>query len=172
MSMEKLREILTNPRGKLMPMNLTNMTKEEFLKDLESTFKICHSISVKKNADYSVNTDPFSNFRMSTQVGVDPARAILVRISDKISRISNLLDKEASVKDESIGDSIMDSINYLAILKAFLKDNYDKQETWSGIDKEKQIGICKKWIGEDWRFIKSGLKKTASWENTGSCCTN
>ena len=62
---------------------------------------------------------------MSVQVGVTPERGLLVRISDKISRISNLLDKEAAVKDESISDSIDDAINYLAILKAKIYDNLE-----------------------------------------------
>ena len=55
-------------------------------------------IVVLKNKDYAENDSPFKNFRMSEQVGVDPARAILVRISDKLSRISNLLDREGGSK--------------------------------------------------------------------------
>jgi hypothetical protein len=97
------------------------MNKEEFFKDLENTFGVCIRISEKKNADYAGDADPFKNFRMSEQVGVDPARAILVRISDKLSRISNLLDREAKVEDERLEDTICDMINYLAILKAFIK---------------------------------------------------
>jgi hypothetical protein len=98
------------------------MNKEEFFKALEETFATCLAISRKKNADYSGDSDPFKNFRMSEQVGVDPARAILVRISDKLSRISNLLDREAKVEDERLEDTILDAINYLAILKAFIKN--------------------------------------------------
>ena len=78
-------------------------------------------IVVLKNKDYAENDSPFKNFRMSEQVGVDPARAILVRISDKLSRISNLLDREAEVKDERLEDSCIDAINYFAILNAYLK---------------------------------------------------
>lgn len=96
--------------------------KEQFFKDLETTFKICLEIAKKKNADYA-DEDPFKNFRMSMQVGVEPSRAILVRISDKLSRVSNLLDKEASVGDERIEDTLHDIINYCAILKAYLNGN-------------------------------------------------
>lgn len=99
------------------------MTTKEFHKSLETTFGDCLYISKLKNKDYADSADPFKNFRMSTQVGVEPSRAILVRISDKISRISNLLDKPNTVDDEKIEDSINDSINYLAILKAFLNEN-------------------------------------------------
>jgi hypothetical protein len=102
------------------------MTKEQFINHITETFSSCLEIVSRKNADYSGNAeDPFKNFRMSVQVGVTPERGLLVRISDKISRISNLLDKEAAVKDESISDSIDDAINYLAILKAKIYDNLE-----------------------------------------------
>lgn len=98
------------------------MTRKNFRKSLKNTFKECLKISHKKNKDYAINEDPFKNFRASEVVGVPIARAILVRMTDKMSRISNLLDKENSVKDEKIEDSIYDLINYAAILRAWLKN--------------------------------------------------
>ncbi len=92
------------------------MSKQEFLKRAKDTFEKCFSLMEKKNADYGADSDPFKNFRMSVQVKVEPARGILVRTSDKISRISNLLDKEPAVVSESIHDTIQDAINYLVIL--------------------------------------------------------
>jgi len=44
----------------------------------------------------------------------------MVRILDKMARISNLMHKEAKVKDETVLDTIADAINYLAILLAWL----------------------------------------------------
>jgi hypothetical protein len=84
-------------------------------------FLRCIATASKKNRDYAGDADPFSNFRMSAMVGVDPKRAILVRITDKLSRISRLLDHEAAVADESIQDSIDDAVNYLAILGALIE---------------------------------------------------
>jgi hypothetical protein len=105
------------------------MSQQNLIEEVVETFAVCSDIVRKKNSDYSNGGDPFKNFKMSLQVGVDPARAILVRISDKISRISNLLDREAAVKDESIQDTLCDAINYLAILKAYIKDdNSTKQK--------------------------------------------
>lgn len=104
------------------------MTTQKFLDSLWWTFTLCHEIAIAKNKDYAWEWDPFKNFEMSTQVGVSPERAILVRLSDKISRISNLLDKEAAVNDESIKDTIRDSINYLAILSAYLDDKNSRQK--------------------------------------------
>lgn len=95
----------------------------QLLRDLSETFQQCVEIAYKKNADYAGNADPFKNFRGSTHVGVDPKRAILVRMMDKMARISNLIDKEAQVKSESIDDTLMDVINYAAILKSYIKRN-------------------------------------------------
>lgn len=95
--------------------------RDEFIQGIEFTYKECLSIVRKKNADYAVSSDPFLNFRNASVVGVSPERAILVRVMDKISRISNLIDKDADVKDETIEDTIHDAINYLAILKEKIK---------------------------------------------------
>lgn len=97
------------------------MTTQQFIQHLEDTFKECLELAKKKNGDYA-DEDPFKNFKMSLQVGVEPSRAILVRISDKLSRISNLLDKDGQVDDERIEDTLNDIINYSAILKAYLDE--------------------------------------------------
>lgn len=98
------------------------MTTKQFFKELDNTFKECLNIAKKKNSDYANSGDPFKNFKGSEFIGVNPARAILVRLSDKISRIANLLDREEKVKDEKIEDTINDAINYLAILKSYIKE--------------------------------------------------
>ena len=101
------------------------MNTEKFLENIKLTFEEAYNLIVIKNKDYA-DQDPFKNFRMSQQVGVEPARAILVRISDKLSRVSNLLDKEPSVSNERIEDTLNDIINYSAILKAYLNGNKEK----------------------------------------------
>ena len=97
------------------------MNREQLLDDLAQTFKQGIEIVEKKNQDYAIEDDAFYNFRSSSVIGLPPEKAILVRILDKLARISNLIDKEAAVKDESIDDTLIDTINYLAILKAYLK---------------------------------------------------
>lgn len=98
------------------------MNTQQFLASLEATYKYNLEVAKRKNADYAgEGNDPFANFKNSLVVRVPVDRAILVRIMDKISRVSNLLDKEAQVKDEAITDTIGDAINYLAILKAYIE---------------------------------------------------
>ena len=92
--------------------------------DIAYNFKACFETATIKNHDYGgSNNDPFANFRNSTIAGVSVERGILVRLMDKMSRISTLLDKEAKVKDEAVDDTIDDAINYLAILKSYRKQN-------------------------------------------------
>jgi hypothetical protein len=95
--------------------------KAWFLNHIRETFSEGLELIKNKNADYADNEDPFKNFWMSEMVGVSPERAILVRISDKLARVSNLLDKEADVEDETIDDTILDCVNYFAILRALIE---------------------------------------------------
>ena len=95
--------------------------RNPLLKSMGETFERCFLTAIAKNNDYGgSNSDPFANFRNSTIAGVSVEKGILVRLMDKMSRISTLLDKEAKVKDESITDTIEDAINYLAIMKAYI----------------------------------------------------
>jgi hypothetical protein len=98
------------------------MTTVGLLDYIDRFYKDCRGIVSKKNRDYATEQDAFKNFRFSTYVGVPIDRAILVRLTDKLSRISNLLDKEPDVVDERIEDTIKDAVNYLAILSAYLKE--------------------------------------------------
>lgn len=101
--------------------------KNVLLDSLEATFKACLDTARKKNADYAGdNSDPFKNFKNATVVGVSVERGIMVRLMDKMSRVSNLLEKEAQVKDEAVEDTIDDAINYLAILKAYRQNERQK----------------------------------------------
>lgn len=97
------------------------MNRSEFKKSIEQTFKDSLALIDAKNADYAIEADPFSNFRLAALIGQDPGQAILLRTLDKMARISNLLNKPNAVLNEGIEDSINDACNYLAILKAYLQ---------------------------------------------------
>lgn len=108
------------------------MTTQEFLENINKTLAQCEITIMSKNKDYAGDGDPFRNFNSSEFVGVPIPRAILVRMMDKMARISNLLDKEATVKEESIEDTLLDLIGYAAILKAYL---YEQRKTTIGNEK-------------------------------------
>lgn len=103
--------------------NMQNSETNVLIDSLEKTFKACLDTVKKKNADYSgKSVDPFKNFKNSIVVGVSPEKAILVRLMDKMSRISSLIENNPEVKEEAITDTIDDAINYFAILKAYIQN--------------------------------------------------
>lgn len=75
----------------------------------------------KKNADYS-KADPLGNFFVSEALQACTAEVgILVRMTDKLSRLVSILSKgECQVKDESIDDTIIDVVNYAVLLRAVI----------------------------------------------------
>ncbi len=104
------------------------MNRAEFFKGIEDTYKECLEITKKKNQDYACEEDQFKNFRSASLIDLDYKKAILVRILDKLCRISNCIDKEVVVKDEQVEDTIKDAINYLAILREAIKDDEEKRK--------------------------------------------
>lgn len=98
------------------------MDGKTFIARLKELHLECVSISERKNADYATNADPFLNFRASELFGISSNEAIIVRMTDKLMRAANLLRKEASVKDESIADTLKDLSNYALILAIKLEN--------------------------------------------------
>lgn len=104
------------------------MTTQEFEKSITKSFQDGLLLIRRKNADYASSTNPFKNFESAGVVGLGVGKAILVRVLDKLARVSNLLENEAVVADEKIEDTILDAINYLAILKAY-RESYSRVVT-------------------------------------------
>lgn len=94
------------------------------IKGFKETLDHMYLIHKQKNDDYAGNTDPYKNFKWCEVLGIcSVERGILVRMTDKMSRIVNLLEKENSVKDEAITDTLEDLSNYAVILKCYLEQN-------------------------------------------------
>jgi len=70
-----------------------------------------------KNADYARDDDPLSNLRRAERLGVEPFKGVLVRLTDKWSRIEELSSGKVP-KHESLRDSLIDNAVYslLAVL--------------------------------------------------------
>ena len=94
--------------------------------------KFCNDarlLSERKNNDYADpearGDDPFAvwaNFTAVERIGVcDTETGFLVRIMDKVVRISNLLrpGHDRKVKDESLEDTLQDLHNYTVLLAGF-----------------------------------------------------
>lgn len=94
----------------------------------EETLTKMLEIQRAKNHDYAgFNNDPFKNFKMVEQFGVcSVEQGIIVRMTDKLSRITNLIKTEAAVNDEKITDTLIDLANYSIILKCYIDYNHNK----------------------------------------------
>lgn len=97
-------------------------SNKEFIEAFETTLKNMFNIIQAKNHDYGGATDPFNNFRMVEKLNItDLETGILVRMSDKMARISTLLKSPAKVVDEKLEDTLLDLANYAIILKLYLQ---------------------------------------------------
>lgn len=87
---------------------------------LEQTLSKLRGLLAAKNADYGGGVSEFKNFDYSEMLmGVPAEIGILIRMSDKMSRLGGLLSgAEPQVKDEAIEDTIDDLVGYAVILKA------------------------------------------------------
>lgn len=98
-----------------------SFTQEDFIHRLNELYTANVQLSAKKNADYANNDDPFQNFRVCEALGIPAEVGLVVRMSDKLMRINNLISRDAQVKDESILDTLSDLANYAMILRMYIE---------------------------------------------------
>ena len=98
------------------------------IESTEKLFKEALETMKRKNADYAGDSSSMRNFELSADVvGIKMSKGILVRLMDKMTRIGNLMERDAQVEDESVFDTIQDAINYSAILLHALRIEDDKK---------------------------------------------
>ena len=95
---------------------------------LKETFGKCLMLATKKNKDYAGEENRFKNIAYVLHYNIDPKAALIERLSDKFSRLTNIIiskqEAEVKDKDKTIEDTIQDMITSLAILQAYI--NYTK----------------------------------------------
>ncbi len=97
------------------------MTREKLIEFHQKFCDEARAIVEAKNHDYCQDGDPFSNFRASIVLGVDPSLAILVRCLDKFKRIQTFVAKgELRVPNEGVDDAIRDVLNYMVLLAGMI----------------------------------------------------
>lgn len=70
----------------------------------------------RKNHDYAGAGDPLRNFRKSLEQGIEPWRGVMIRLSDKWSRLESFCKQDKlAVKDESVEDTLLDNAVYSLI---------------------------------------------------------
>jgi len=95
--------------------------------DTAAAFARVQATLERKNRDYAGEVDPWRCFRSAELVGVNPGRAILGRLLDKVSRCATLLDADPAVAGESLADSADDLIGYAGLFAAWLADERRRQ---------------------------------------------
>ena len=78
-----------------------------------------------KGHDYT-DSDALENFKLIR--GVDPAEVALIQLSIKLNRLTNLLLRNKTPKNESIDDNIKDLANYAVLLAMILIEKRAQQE--------------------------------------------
>jgi hypothetical protein len=79
----------------------------KFEADLKTQFAQAEAILLKKHADYGPKN-------ISLSPG-GPLNGLRVRMWDKLARINNLIDNNATPENESLKDSFLDLANYAII---------------------------------------------------------
>lgn len=100
------------------------MTHEEYLEEFKLLFEKKLALTKRKNKDYAGDEDAFSNFELIevlTKGRITAVDGMLVRITDKLARITNLLCQDAAVEDEKLEDTLDDLSIYADILNIYLK---------------------------------------------------
>lgn len=107
--------------------------RDRFNQTIQCIFGNCQALILAKNADYTKlnEQDPFFNFRQeaielyvdNNKLTVDAlTMGLLTRLNDKRRRRENLLlTVGRQIITETIEDTILDEMNYLAILLTHLK---------------------------------------------------
>jgi len=105
------------------------MKKKDYTKFVYTYTDDMEGLTDRKNNDYTgASDDAFANLRMAENMGIVKTEiGILVRMTDKISRINSFIQKGSfKVKDETIRDTCMDLSVYSMLLAAYFKS---KKET-------------------------------------------
>jgi hypothetical protein len=102
------------------------MTRDELLQYHNEICKAAQELMSLKNRDYagSEGTEPFANFTRVESMGIcSTEQGFLTRVTDKMSRLSSFLNSgKMHVEDESFRDTIVDVINYMVLLSAYIQE--------------------------------------------------
>jgi len=123
--------------------------KEEIYQKFKSLFRFGHpefydllirmaEIHEIKNKGYGLG-DPLGNFRECERFGVPAYKGCLVRLSDKVSRIYNLVknmenpEYQDAINMESIEDTLLDLANYSLLCIILFRENRRKRDEVSKV---------------------------------------
>ena len=91
----------------------------------------------RKNHDYAGKGNPLRNFYKCREQGIEPWRGVMVRLSDKWSRLESFCRQgKLEVKGESVVDTLMDNAVYSLLAILLFEEEYGKgKEYYDSITK-------------------------------------
>lgn len=98
------------------------MTQEQYLKEFKELLLQMYELTRVKNSDYAGSDNAFQNFELIAHLGAATVeQGFVVRMSDKLQRIANLISRENMVADEKIEDTLLDLSVYSLLFLLYLK---------------------------------------------------
>lgn len=104
----------------------TGMTSEQLFEHHHRMCSAALKLMHGKNHDYAGKEGdrPFANFERVEAMGITTVeKGFLVRLTDKLSRLATFCEGGIlKVQDEKVEDTLLDVINYVVLLSAYLQD--------------------------------------------------
>lgn len=99
------------------------MTKNQQQETLSLLFERLSKITADKGDDYA-SGDRLSNFKLAGEIcQITPSQQCLSLIATKVARLGSLLKDGRKAKNESIDDSVIDLMNYAALLYMIINED-------------------------------------------------
>ncbi len=128
------------------------MTRDELLRYHTEICRSAQELMSLKNRDYAgaEGNEPFANFTRVESMGIcSTEQGFMTRVTDKMSRLSSFLNSgKMHVEDESFRDTIIDVINYMVLLSAYIND---KDNLSDDLQKQAQLLLEDEYQHENWR---------------------
>ena len=106
------------------------MTRDEFQTFHKEFCVDARAICKKKSKDYAKDEDVFLNFTKCERDGLcSTDTGLMVRLSDKMIRLPNVIKNGNACLDETALDTIQDAVNYLILLAGWLSRERTQQLT-------------------------------------------
>jgi hypothetical protein len=98
------------------------MTQDEYFEEFKAELLAMYKLTRAKNMDYAGAEDAFKNFKLIGHLGAATVeQGFVVRMSDKLQRIANLISRPNMVADEKIEDTCRDLSIYCILFLTYLK---------------------------------------------------
>lgn len=105
------------------------MKRTVFLDQVNNLFSRCIQLLDDKGSDYATEGDVFSTQRLCEKLEIcDVEQGILSRICEKLGRIAHILGYDDVPTFEDLEDSLMDLINYSAMLAVYLQSKKEVEK--------------------------------------------